>query len=333
MSMMGLPFVGADICGFYLDATAVLCARWAQLGAFYPFMRNHFAEGKAPQEFYRFDDKYQVGMKESIKQRYSLLRYLYTCLYKASTFGDTVMRHPMYDWPSLSEIVNSEDTFMFGPALKITINYDDSENLADFDTYFVKDIWLEYYTYILTKVQKDVDKIRIYGGFNHTNVHVKGGSIVPIQDSSDASYVNNTVGLLSESMKLLIVPSEAGYAEGNLFIARGETRDEYYQYFTIMHSNKVISFRFEQGTVTEAGGEINEVLDEIHIVSDDQFIYESDFACAIGKHQTMKSMLVKTVTHPISGAKYLRISGNLHTVQFDELNNIVYGKIGVDFNY
>lgn len=297
-------------------------------------MRNHFAEGKAPQEFFRYEEKYQVGMKESIKQRYSLLRYLYTCLWQASTRGDTVMRHPMYDWPEISEMVKSEDTFMFGPSIKVTINYDDSENPTDFETYFPKGIWLDYYTYGLMKIEaKDVEKIKIYGGFNHTNLHIRGGSVIPIQDTSDASNIKNTVDLLGQPMKLLIVPSDAGYAEGNLFIARGETRDEIYQYFTITHSNKVISFRFEEGTYTEAGSEINEVLDEIHIVSNDQSIYESDFACAIGKDQTIKSMLITTAYHPISGAKYLKISGNLQTVQFDELNNIVYGKSGIDFNY
>lgn len=119
-SLSGVPLVGADICGFGGNTSEELCVRWMQLGAFYPFMRNHNDRPNTvrkrhglylpllgcvvlcslsscvripqPQEPYIFGQKAQAAMRSVLNLRYSLLPFLYTLFHHVHTSADTVAR-------------------------------------------------------------------------------------------------------------------------------------------------------------------------------------------------------------------------------------------------
>lgn len=129
-NLLGVPLVGADICGFLGNTSEELCVRWTQLGAFYPFMRNHNdlhsvvragpvpavpppvarehgGPGQSrcgtpgllcplhpaqPQEPYRFSEPAQQAMRKALALRYALLPHLYTLFHAAHVRGETVAR-------------------------------------------------------------------------------------------------------------------------------------------------------------------------------------------------------------------------------------------------
>ena len=325
-NQFGMPFVGGDICGFGNNTTPKLCARWAQVGAFYPFMRNHYAIHSKPHEYYLYDQKYQKGMKESLRQRYSLLRYYYTELYKSSKFGTPTVRHPLYDWPDIDEIVHDEISFMIGKHVRVIANFE-LDDTTPLKAYMPKGRWLDYQTYNLIKLD-DGKTVEQYNGWDYTNVHIRGGSILPIQNTTEQSGVKNTYGLLQSHLKLLIVPDDDHYAEGNLFIARGETTDEAFQYYTITYSNKQIQIRLDDGNITDTGSESNEVLEEIQIVDED--VLDSDFACALTLNNYIIPLNTAKISKAENGQSYLKVFSPGYPLKFDKIDKITFGKTGVE---
>ena len=336
-SIFGIPFTGSNVWGYSGNTTPELCTRWAQVGSFYPFMRNHYQNNKSPQEFYIFDKQFQDGIKNSLSQRYSLLRYIYTWLYKSSIDGDPTIRHMMYDYPNIEQMVHNEDSFMIGKGIRVTANFDNSTDPAKFQSYFPQGKWVDYTTYQTIQVSEQVAQIELYNGWNYTNIHVKGGSIIPFQMTGEGSNIKKTADLLAAPIKLLIAPSDGGYAEGFLYLAKGELLDEQNQYFSISHSNKVIQFRqiggYDFTGSTLGKGQILTFIDEIRVVGDQSSI-NSDFICGLDKSFNSIPLVIKQAQNSFSNETYISISKSDGTgISFDSILSISYGKIGQDFNF
>ena len=112
-NLFGVPQVGSDICGFTGDTTAELCARWSQVGVFYPFSRNHNNIGWRSQEPYEFSKHPYVlaSIRASLQLKYSLLKYYYSLFVKKNGTG-MIFKPLFFEFPADTNLLAMDNEFM-----------------------------------------------------------------------------------------------------------------------------------------------------------------------------------------------------------------------------
>jgi alpha-glucosidase len=115
LGLSGVPLCGSDVPGFIGRATGELLVRWTQLGAFYPFLRNHSGKGVAYQEPWRFGEPFLSLAREALALRYRLLPALYTLAHEASETGLPLLRPLALHAPEDREALACDDAFLLGP--------------------------------------------------------------------------------------------------------------------------------------------------------------------------------------------------------------------------
>ena len=160
-NLFGVPMIGSDICGFLGDTTEELCARWIEVGAFYPFSRNHNSLNQEPQELYLWDSV-TAAAKNALGIRYKMLPLLYTLFYNAHSQGTTVARSLWYNFPSDDEAANVNFQFMLGK--EILVSPVVTEGASSVLAYFPKgQLWYEFASLALSVdstefgVSKEID--------------------------------------------------------------------------------------------------------------------------------------------------------------------------------
>jgi lysosomal alpha-glucosidase len=189
--MFGFSMMGSDICGFNLNATDKLCARWHVLGSFYTFSRNHNNKDNIPQEPYNLGNYTLTSAKMALALRYSLIRYLYTQLFLVSKNGGTVFKPLFFEFPNDSNLYESQyldESFMFGKSFIMTPVYTDDE--SPFTVY--------YPNASLNHFHRDFNRITQFnstnpsgynvtltGSFDYIHLYLRGGHIVTRQETEN----------------------------------------------------------------------------------------------------------------------------------------------------
>uniref|UniRef100_A0A093XJY9 Putative alpha/beta-glucosidase agdC n=1 Tax=Talaromyces marneffei PM1 TaxID=1077442 RepID=A0A093XJY9_TALMA len=228
-----MPTIGADVCGFNFQTWPTLCSRWAVLGAWYPFYRNH-ADITAPfQEFYRWPEVSDAA-RAAIKTRYQLLDYFYTEFHYQTVDGTPSTILPLfYLYPHDPVTLDIELQFFYGSALLISPVTDDESTSVTF--YLPKGIWYDFWTGEKLSIGSSFSTqggkaVKAENGewitlqdiaFDQIPVHIRSGTIIPLR----VDGAKTTTQLRKLDFELVVAPNEDGKAEGRLWLDDGESVD------------------------------------------------------------------------------------------------------------
>ncbi|KAL5118895.1 hypothetical protein ACEQ8H_003218 [Pleosporales sp. CAS-2024a] len=237
VSMHNMPMVGSDVCGFNGNADEYMCARWALLGAFQPFYRNHAEISSRQQEFYQWPITIEAS-KKAISTRYKLLDYIYTALHKQVEDGTPMINPLFFLYPTDEKTFGIQDQWFYGDSLLISPV---TQDYSDTVTYYMpNDRFYDYWT--LAKVDGQGANVTV-SNLTYTDipVHIRGGSII----AQRANSANTTKALRKEDFVLLVAPGADGSAKGSLYLDDGESMEQ--------QGISEIEFSFENGKFTSTG--------------------------------------------------------------------------------
>lgn len=213
-NMYGTPFVGADICGFVDDTTEELCIRWSQLGAFYPFSRNHNALRSRLQDPAMWSPSAQRAIAKALDMRYQILPYLYTLLFEAQNKGKMVIKALAFDYPDDLATHHNSQQFLMGSCLNIAPVL--AEGMDILPVYLPNGEWVEFLT--LQRYQSHGKYYAIPAPLDKIPVFYKAGCILPMH----LSGAMNTFEARNKGVGITAILLN-GQASGNLIWDDGET--------------------------------------------------------------------------------------------------------------
>ncbi|XP_074575076.1 alpha-xylosidase 1 [Curcuma longa] len=183
--LFGMPMVGSDICGFYPAPTEELCNRWIELGAFYPFSRDHANFASPRQELYQWETVAESA-RNALGMRYKLLPYLYTLNYEAHTTGAPMARPLFFSFPDFTASYGLSTQFLLGRSVLVSPVLE--QGATSVDAVFPPGSW--YNLFDTTKAvvsQPDHYTTTLPAGLHEVNVHVYEGTILPMQRGGKVS--------------------------------------------------------------------------------------------------------------------------------------------------
>jgi alpha 1,3-glucosidase len=234
LSLCGISFCGGDVGGFLGDPEPELAIRWYQLGTFMPYFRAHSEINTQRREPWLYEKKNLEIIKESIKERYRLLPYWYSCFEEHCRTAVPILRPIWFDQAQVPEAGNmkEQERFMIGDGLLVVPILEANRTSIKGVLNGLVGRWYDYYS-----KREIVDDEEIKTGLERIGCFVKGGNIVPTFDIR--SYVKSSQDAKESNINLLIALDEEDNANGKMYFDDGET----FNYKKGTFNRKTIEFK------------------------------------------------------------------------------------------
>ena len=227
-NILGIPMIGSDICGFNGNTTEELCSRWIEVGAFYPFSRDHDTTGAESQELYRWPQVAQIS-QFILRVRYSVLPLYYTLNYLASTNGGQIIRPLFFQFPTDTTTWKIDSQFLVGNSLMVVPVI--TEGATSVTGYFPAGNWFDFYNDTQISLTKGSD-ISLYAPVTFVPIYVLGGSIFARSSSPQLTTHDTRLS----PFNLTVAFDQNFGASGSLYVDDGKSINTSYSYVTFSAS-------------------------------------------------------------------------------------------------
>eukprot|EP00743_Colponemidia_sp_Colp-15_P003065 GILK01003313.1.p1 GENE.GILK01003313.1~~GILK01003313.1.p1 ORF type:complete len:953 (+),score=172.61 GILK01003313.1:342-2861(+) len=216
LNLAGLPFVGADVGGFFGNPDKELLVRWYQAGAFYPFFRGHAHIETARREPWLFGEPTTSMIRQAIRVRYALLPFWYTLFRHHELTGEPILRPLWVEYTQDENTFGMEDQFLVGSDLLVKPVTESNQKTT---TVYLpgSEPWYDYYT----RTRYAPGDYRVELVQHSIPVYQRGGSILPRQDRPR----RNSAVMRHDPYTLVVALDSKYKAKGELYKDDGQSFD------------------------------------------------------------------------------------------------------------
>uniref|UniRef100_A0A8D0GCZ1 Glucosidase alpha, neutral C n=1 Tax=Sphenodon punctatus TaxID=8508 RepID=A0A8D0GCZ1_SPHPU len=241
ISMAGISFCGADVGGFIGNPEPELLIRWYQAGAYQPFFRGHANRNTKRREPWLFGEENTRIIREAIKERYTLLPYLYLLFYRAHKAAEPVMRPLWVKAKEWFKIRNLPFLSLFhtpGNALLVHPVTEPKATTVNILLPGKDEIWYDFRS---SSQVEGPGTLNVPVTLDTIPVFQRGGSVVPKKTSVGRS----TEWMADISYELRIALDSKESAAGELYLDDGHS-------FQYLHKNQFLhrKFTFQKGVLS-----------------------------------------------------------------------------------